>query len=111
MSKTIFLYVTTPHLECARQIAASLVERRLAACANILGEASSIYRWDGKVVTDTETVMIVKTNAQRAAQTQAAILDMHPHDTPCISALEINSEFSNPNFLQWVGAELSRESN
>lgn len=94
------LYVTCKNQDEARLIATDLIEGKLAACGNILAGMQSIYRWDGKVQNDQETVLILKTPVDRAADCQARIKDIHSYTTPCI--LEIDVCGGNPDYLSWV---------
>lgn len=103
MTSMRLLYVTCKHLEEAKTIASDLVERRLAACGNILPAMNSIYSWQGKMQCDTETVLIVKTTAHRAAECRARIEEIHSYTTPCI--LEIDVSGVNTGYLNWVLAQ------
>jgi periplasmic divalent cation tolerance protein len=94
------LYVTAGSPEEAENIATELVSRKLVACANILGPATSIYWSEGKVTTEQETVFIVKTKARLVEQTIAKILELHSYDCPAVVALDV--EEGNPKFLKWI---------
>lgn len=108
MSRIMFLYATAPDAATARRIGEALVEARLAACVNILGAATSIYRWKGAVETAEETVFLVKTTADAAGQARNLILGLHPYETPAVAAIGIEEAGSNPTFLQWVSAETAQ---
>lgn len=97
------IYVTVGSLEEAKTIGASLVERRLAACVNILPEMISQYRWDGAVQSDKEVVLIAKTRADLTEALTAHILAIHSYDCPCVVTLPIRD--GNPAFLQWIVEE------
>lgn len=99
------LYSTWPDTKTAEEAARSLLEQRLIACANILPGAVSVYRWGGDVQRDSEVVMVLKTTAACAQQARDALLILHPYDTPCITALNIDARASNPEFLAWLAAE------
>ncbi len=103
--ETVTLYSTWPTLESAETAARALVERRLAACANILPGARSVFRWQGEIQTEPEVVMIAKTIAARACEARDLMLALHPYDVPCLTALPIQAEGSNPEFIAWVAAE------
>jgi periplasmic divalent cation tolerance protein len=67
----------------ARKIARALVEKRLAACVNIVsGPVESIYRWRGKVERGRERLMVVKTSLKRLGQAEAEVLRLHSYETP-----------------------------
>ena len=101
-----FAYVVTPDRENAEQMAHSLLTDRLIACANIIEGMTSIYRWDGAIQRDTETILIVKTRQQRLPEVEAAIKKMHPYDCPCVAAWPITA--GNPEFLRWIETETAK---
>ncbi len=94
------IYVTAGSVAEAETIASQLVEERLAACANILGEATSIYWWDDKLNKDRETIFTLKTTAELVDQVIAKILALHSYDCPAVVVLDI--EQGNPEFLKWI---------
>src|SRR5687768_276086 len=77
------LYVTAASKDEARTIARTLVEERLAACANILGDIQSIYRWDGKIEEATEVLLIAKTQRAAVERALARIKSLHSYEVPC----------------------------
>lgn len=86
--------------EEARKIARQLVERRLAACINLIPRIESIYRWQGKVESSQEWLLIIKTTAYQFSAVRDAIGELHSYDVPeCISvAIEDGSEA----YLNWI---------
>lgn len=84
------VYTTVATREEARGIARTLVERRLAACAQI-AEVESFYRWDGEVVNETEYRILFKTTGTRWDAIESAILDLHPYELPAIHAVGIEA--------------------
>lgn len=97
------IYATFPDIGVAEAIAGMLVERRLVACANILPNMISIYRWKGRTEQDTEVSMIAKTRTALVAETTAAIVEAHPYETPAVVAVPVTGG-SDP-FLKWIGEE------
>lgn len=97
------VYVTAPDAAVAQDLARAMVERRLAACANILGPVTSVYWWDGKVNTEGEVALIFKTMASLVEELTQALRQRHPYDCPCVAALPIQG--GNPAFLAWIAAE------
>lgn len=97
---TKLVYVTAGSREQAVAIATQSVEKRLAACANILGEATSIYWWEDKLQNDTETVLILKTTEKNLDALISKIKQIHDYDCPCVVAFDITS--GNPDFLNWI---------
>jgi len=102
MTDILFLYVTAPNAETAARIGRMLVEEKLAACVNIHAEMRSIYSWEGKVEIGLETPLFVKTTKAAAEAARDRILDLHPHDEPCIAALPISAHGSSAGFLEWI---------
>ena len=102
MSAVVVL-TNAPDRAVAQQIADALIERRLAACVNILGECTSVYRWQGAVETAAEVPLIIKTRADRYAEVEAAIRSLHPYELPEIIAMPVTHGL--PAYLDWVNAQ------
>jgi len=79
------------------------VERKLAACVNILAPCTSVYRWNDAVETATEVPLLVKTTLARYPALQAALTEAHPYELPEIIAVPLQEGL--PAYLAWVGAE------
>lgn len=103
--ETCLVYVTAGSDAEARKIASALVEERLAACANILGEITSIYRWEGSLQTENEVAFILKSQPHLIKKLTARVTEMHAYDCPCVIAMPIND--GNPEFLKWIIDETS----
>jgi len=88
--------------ERAAELARAVVERRLAACVNIIPGLRSIYRWEGEICDDGESLLVIKTRAELLADLTTALLELHPYDTPEVIALPIQSGEGNPAYLQWL---------
>jgi periplasmic divalent cation tolerance protein len=89
----------------ARKIARQLVERRLAACVNILPPVASIYRWQGNVEEAQEWLLVVKTTAAAFGQVREAIAELHSYDLPECICLPI--EDGSPSYLEWIAESVS----
>lgn len=94
------MFVTAPNSEEARQIANALVSERLAACVNIIPLIESIYRWEGRVTSDSEALMIIKTTNERYAQVERRVKELHRYSTPEIVAIPI--ERGSHEYLDWL---------
>ena len=105
MSDIVFLYVTAPNPETAARIGRALIEEGCAACVNIHGEARSLYTWEGKVEMQLETPLIVKTTSATADAARDRILELHPHETPCVAALPVSPTGSHQPFLNWIAEQ------
>lgn len=95
----IAIMTTTDSLDEARSIAAALVERKLAACAQI-SPIQSYYTWQGAVQNDEEFRILVKTTADRYADVEAAILELHSYDLPAVVALDVAQAYGP--YARWV---------
>lgn len=102
----VVVLTTVATEEAAERLAKELVERRLAACVNILPRVRSIYRWDGAVQDDRELLLLVKTTRERRDETMRAIAELHPYDVPEVVALEADA-VSGP-YASWLGDAVRR---
>ena len=84
----------------ADRISAALVERRLAACVQVAGPIASRYRWRGEVEEAREWQCLVKTEAGRYDEVEAAIRELHPYDEPEIVATPIVA--GSAGYLAWI---------
>ena len=96
----IFVYITAGSPEEAHRIGSTLVEERLAACANLLGGMTSIYRWQGAVETADEVPAILKSTLAQADALIARIAALHSYDVPCIAVWPIGKLHSD--YGDWV---------
>lgn len=102
-SDMCMIYVTAPTREEAMAIGRALVGEKLAACVNVLGEAHSIYRWQGNVEEAQEIVLIAKTRQALVDAALARIKQLHSYDVPCAVAYAMAGGL--PNYLAWLAAE------
>ena len=105
MSGVQVVLVTAPSEEVATTLARALVEEGLAACVNVVPRVRSIYRWQGEVRDDAESLMIIKTTTPRVPSLTARVTELHPYEVPEVLALEVGSGL--PGYLDWVRAETS----
>lgn len=100
---SMLVYVTAPNRQEALALARAVVSERLAACANLLGDITSVYWWDGKLNEDAEVALVLKTRADLVEALTERLRALHSYACPCVVALPIAS--GNPDFLSWIAAE------
>ncbi len=104
--RIVLVYTTYPSVVEAEAAARTLLERRLAACVNILPGMISHYRWNGALERGEEVVVLVKTRAAMAEEVRAAIVEKHSYDVPAIMVIPIESV--DASYLAWLVAETER---
>ena len=97
------IYMTCENMKEAEDIGTVLVERRLAACVNILPGMKSMYWWEGKVERAEEVGLIAKTRDSLVEELTRAVKVMHGYEVPCVVAFPIVG--GNPDFLAWIRNE------
>lgn len=97
------IYITTSTLEEVKILAKMLIEERLAACSNVFDGATSYYRWEGAVASESESILIAKTAISRRDEAITRIKEIHSYDTPCIVPYDM-AEGSH-DYLQRVQSE------
>lgn len=95
--------------EHADSVARALVERRLAACVNLL-PIRSVYRWDGAVQNDPETTLVMKVSEAGLDTMVRELRKLHPYDLPEIVVLAVDVDRSLPEYVDWVRAETGSRS-
>jgi periplasmic divalent cation tolerance protein len=81
-----------------------LVEERLAACATLIPGALSVYRWQGRIESSTEALLLLKTASDRLALLEARLMELHSYETPEFLVLDVESG-SHP-YLAWLQTSL-----
>jgi periplasmic divalent cation tolerance protein len=107
MPQTVLVMTNLPDMGSAESLARSLVERKLAACVNIVPAVMSVYRWQGVLEEAAEVCLFIKTVTARYAELEAAIKASHPYALPEIIALPIVAGL--PAYLAWIAAETTKE--
>lgn len=102
MSGRLVALSTVASLEDAERIAHAVVERRLAACVNVLPQVVSVYRWKGSVAREEERLLVIKTTADRFEALRQAIVELHPYELPELIALPIQA--GHEPYLAWLDA-------
>jgi periplasmic divalent cation tolerance protein len=103
MDEVILVITNLPDRAAAVKLAQALVDRRLAACVNVLAECTSVYRWKGVVENAAEVPVLIKTRAARYEEVEAAIRELHPYELPEIIAVPVRR--GHDEYLQWVADE------
>ena len=100
---TLLVLTNLPDRAAAERLADLMLEKRLAACVNILAPCRSVYRWKGAVQHDEEHPLLIKTTAERYPELESAVRAAHPYELPEIIAVPV--ERGLPAYLEWVAAE------
>lgn len=107
MSQLLQVSITAGSEAEAQKITRTVVEQRLAACAQVLGPMQSSYWWEGKLESSTEWLCIIKTNEAKFAQLDQTIRELHSYEMPEIIASEIVA--GSEKYLGWLHSELEQE--
>ena len=102
MPETISVYMTAGSATEAHRIATALIENRLAACVNILGQIQSVFYWDG-VQDEREIALIAKASREDFPAINRKVREVHSYDCPCIVAWPIIE--GDTEFTQWIADE------
>lgn len=97
---TVVVYITAPNEEEAAKIARTIVEERLAGCANIVKGIRSIYSWQGKIEDESEVLMVVKTRKELFESLSKKVKELHSYTVPEIIALPIIK--GSEDYLKWL---------
>jgi periplasmic divalent cation tolerance protein len=106
MTEFIVVYVMASSAAEGERIAATLVEERLAACVNCVDGVQSVYRWEGKVERNRESLLIVKTRADLLSRLANRVRELHSYTVPEVIALPILQ--GDQGYLQWLAEQLRK---
>lgn len=95
-----FIYITCKNQKEAREIAKIIVDKKLAACANIFPRIESYYHWQGKKVWDNEAILLLKTKEKNVKKIIIEVQKIHSYTVPCILAFRV--ERGNTRYLNWL---------
>ena len=104
MTNARIVLTTAGSADEARKLAQALVERRLAACVNIVSQVESVYRWQGKVETAAECLLVIKTTGSAFDDVRAAIRAIHSYEVPECITLEVSD--GEKKYLDWISASI-----
>ena len=107
MTDKIVVLSTCGSEEEAARIASTLVERRLAACVNVLPNMRSVYRWKGAVESASECLLVIKSSRDQFEAVRAALEAAHSHELP--EALALTVVDGSPAYLEWLDSSLRTE--
>lgn len=103
MPDAVVCLLTAPSAD-GQRIATAVVEQRLAACANVVPGVHSVFRWQGQVQEEEETLLVLKTTRSALPALERALEQIHPYDTFELVALPVQGGSSR--YLEWIGASV-----
>ena len=101
----IIVMTTVASTEEAVKLIRELLERRLIACGTMLPGARSLYRWEGRIADESETVVLLKTRSAVLHALESAFAELHPYKVPELLALSATSGLEK--YVAWINAETS----
>ncbi|MEX2300827.1 MAG: divalent-cation tolerance protein CutA [Bryobacterales bacterium] len=107
MTDKVIVLTTCGKFEDAEKLAQGLIEKRLAACVNVVSGVRSYYRWQGKIENDAEFLLIVKTARGLVDQLRLELEKVHPYELPELIVAPIID--GSPNYLAWLDREVAAE--
>lgn len=99
----IVIFCTVPNKKEGKEIAKILVEKKLAACVNIVDKIESVFSWDGELCEEHEALMIIKTRKELFERVRVRIQDMHSYNVPEIIAIPVTE--ADGTYLSWIEHE------
>ena len=106
MTGVVQVVTTTGTKADALMIAQTVVEKRLAACVQVIGPITSTYLWKGEIETAEEWLCLIKSRADLFEELVAAIKEVHPYDVPEILAVPVVA--GSEDYLAWLDSELGK---
>jgi len=106
MEPVLLVLSNLPDRDTALNLARTLVDEGLAACVNVLGECTSVYRWQGVVETAAEVPVLIKTRRSLYPRVEQAIARLHPYELPEVIAVTLTDGL--PAYLEWVRTQTTR---
>lgn len=104
MTEYIQVFITINDKEKAKEIAETLLDKKLAACVQINGPVTSLYKWQGSLVEDQEWLLAVKSSSAHYPELEERVRQIHVYEVPEILAVSI--EDGNKDYFNWMQKEL-----
>ncbi len=99
----MLVLTTLPNADAAGELSRTLVNEKLAACANVFPALRSIYRWQTKVQDENEVLVLFKTRQEQFERLKARILELHPYEVPEVLAIPVEQGYHA--YLEWLAKE------
>lgn len=93
-------FVTVPNMEVAKQLAGEIVQKKLAACVNIIPGVTSVFEWEGKIEEDTELILMIKTLTSKVDELSEYVRNNHPYE--CAEVISSQIDNGNAPYLQYI---------
>jgi periplasmic divalent cation tolerance protein len=103
MTDAMLVLTTLPNADAAAEMAKSIVEERLAACANLFPALRSIYKWQAKMEDQNEVLVLFKTRQEHFDRLRSRILELHPYEVPEVLAIPVEQAYQP--YLEWLAKE------
>src|SRR3954469_18328809 len=103
MTDAMIVLTTLHDAEVAATLAKTVVEERLAACANLFPALRSIYKWQSKIEDQNEVLVLFKTRQEHYARLQSRVLEWHPYEVPELLAVPVEQAYQP--YLDWLARE------
>jgi periplasmic divalent cation tolerance protein len=103
MTDAMLVLTTLPNADAAAEMAKSIVDERLAACANLFPALRSIYRWQARLEDQNEVLVLFKTRQEHFDRLRARILELHPYEVPEVLAIPVEQAYQP--YLDWLARE------
>ncbi|XP_051893151.1 protein CutA homolog isoform X1 [Pristis pectinata] len=94
------VFISCPNEQVGKVIARTIMEKKLAACINIIPKLSSMYHWDGEITEVTEAMLVIKTRSSKLYELTEFIRSVHPFEIPEVISLSVDQ--GNPSYLKWI---------
>jgi periplasmic divalent cation tolerance protein len=105
VTDVVMVWTTVPAGEEGDAIARALVDERLAACVSVMAPMTSVYRWEGRVTSEVERQLVIKTTDGRVPAVRARLAALHPYELP--EFLVVRVADGSAAYLDWVCREVS----